>query len=658
MIPGAAELDAAVALQDSSLESSLPAHSHDESAQRRVLGRPLVLWDNDPRRGRLVIACCRRAAAAGVRAGMPIAGASELVNQRREQAPSQRSDHASHRTDHASHRSDHDRARESIQNTPSSPHQQQPSLAPKANSFDANKPTRFLPPVVLQHDPWLDQESLQKIATDLQQKITPQVAIETLDEKPWAGRSLHQPQSLLCEVTGITHLFGGEQGLLHATQKCLAKFGCVGRMAIADNAAAAWALAHYATQSRHRSGNESTEWFIAPPETTSQHLEPLSINALRIAPATANTLYRLGVEKISQLMALPRGGLAARLGETLVTRLSQALGEIDVPLQVHRAAAEDIASLELEYPSGDQKILADRVERLIKKVRTGLATRQRGALRITCRLALADLPPLTFEVGLFAPTLDVDHLTRLLVSAIEAKPLPAPVTHITVKVTLSGPLRSTQTALFEKESFTDGDDRDGDWIRNPAAARLIDALSGRLGRDAVTGILVNENPLPEKAVTTFPLTGNSVQQKQNQSRRLRKPRLYPTRSSPTRSMYETGIGFRQKSSMIPKRENPLRRPLILLTKPKTIKEHPIQPSHPVLNTNEIPSAFRCGGKIHRIVRHWGPERIESDWWQGDSIRRDYYRVETDQGHWWWIFRSLGRQTDHEHSSPWMLHGYF
>ncbi len=167
--------------------------------------------------------------------------------------------------------------------------------------------------------------------------------------------------------------------------------------------------------------------------------------------ATVETLARLGVTRIGQLLQLPRSGLAPRLGNHLVHRIAQALGEVDEPLAVHRTAAESRATHLLQYPTSDQRILADRVERLVKKVRAGLATRQRGALRMACRLDLADHPPLTFEIGLFAPTIDVAHLSGLIINRLESRKLPALVERLTLEVTLSGPLRSVQTSLFDDE---------------------------------------------------------------------------------------------------------------------------------------------------------------------------------------------------------------
>lgn len=48
----------------------------------------------------------------------------------------------------------------------------------------------------------------------------------------------------------------------------------------------------------------------------------------------------------------------------------------------------------------------------------------------------------------------------------------------------------------------------------------------------------------------------------------------------------------------------------------------------------------------------GPERIESGWWDGDDVRRDYYVVETSRGQRAWAFCAPGEV------GPFMLHGWF
>ncbi|MEH6501807.1 MAG: DNA polymerase Y family protein [Pseudoalteromonas distincta] len=48
----------------------------------------------------------------------------------------------------------------------------------------------------------------------------------------------------------------------------------------------------------------------------------------------------------------------------------------------------------------------------------------------------------------------------------------------------------------------------------------------------------------------------------------------------------------------------------------------------------------------------GPERIESGWWDGGDMRRDYYLVETRSGQRGWAYRPVGQ------GGPLWLHGWF
>ena len=48
----------------------------------------------------------------------------------------------------------------------------------------------------------------------------------------------------------------------------------------------------------------------------------------------------------------------------------------------------------------------------------------------------------------------------------------------------------------------------------------------------------------------------------------------------------------------------------------------------------------------------GPERIESGWWDGEPVRRDYYVLQTRNGQRAWAFTAPGER------GPFMLHGWF
>ena len=66
--------------------------------------------------------------------------------------------------------------------------------------------------------------------------------------------------------------------------------------------------------------------------------------------------------------------------------------------------------------------------------------------------------------------------------------------------------------------------------------------------------------------------------------------------------------------------------------------------------------FRYKGKLHTITRADGPERIEQEWWLQEGQHRDYYVVEDEEGHRYWLFRS--GHYEGSKSNHWFIHGFF
>jgi len=91
------------------------------------------------------------------------------------------------------------------------------------------------------------------------------------------------------------------------------------------------------------------------------------------------------------------------------------------------------------------------------------------------------------------------------------------------------------------------------------------------------------------------------------------------------------------------------RPLQLLPKPAPIEVTAPIPDYP-------PMLFRYKGLLHKIIKADGPERIEQEWWLQEGQHRDYYTVEDEEGHRYWIFRS--GHYDAAKSYQWFMHGFF
>jgi protein ImuB len=52
----------------------------------------------------------------------------------------------------------------------------------------------------------------------------------------------------------------------------------------------------------------------------------------------------------------------------------------------------------------------------------------------------------------------------------------------------------------------------------------------------------------------------------------------------------------------------------------------------------------------KVTIAYGPERIDTAWWQGVPIIRDYFIAYNPSGKWYWIYKTV--------DGKWYLHGVF
>lgn len=91
------------------------------------------------------------------------------------------------------------------------------------------------------------------------------------------------------------------------------------------------------------------------------------------------------------------------------------------------------------------------------------------------------------------------------------------------------------------------------------------------------------------------------------------------------------------------------RPVRLLALPQAVEVTAPIPDYPPMN-------FRYKGKLHKIMKADGPERIEQEWWLQEGQHRDYYLVEDEEGQRYWLFRS--GHYDAAKNYQWFIHGFF
>ena len=418
------------------------------------------------------------------------------------------------------------------------------------------------------------------------------------------------------DATGCTHLFGGEAGMLTAMVDRVRRLGFTARAAIADTPGAAWAIARF--------GPEAEVTVVAPGGTESA-LAELPVVALRIPPAANEGLCSLGLRCIGDLLALPRGPLAARFGKIVAGRLDQALGRTGEPISPLVPAPAHRERLALAEPIG----LRDDVERGLAYLLGALCRRlehgHAGVRRLDFALYRVDGSTARARVGTHHPARDPVHLARLFAEQLDGLDLGEGAEVLTLSAPEVEPLLPEQLFLSVRRGE---DNPSGGWREEADLAPLLDRLVNRLGRGSVTRLALGASHVPERASAEVPAVGAIPGPlAPPPGRGGRPPRLFP-------------------------------RPL------------PIDAVAPV--PDGPPVLFRWRRVVHRVAHAEGPERIAPEWWRTrlpwtspwQEATRDYYRVEDESGRRFWLYREglypTGGEAD-ETPPPaprWFIHGLF
>jgi protein ImuB len=205
--------------------------------------------------------------------------------------------------------------------------------------------------------------------------------------------------------------------------------------------------------------------------------------------------------------------------------------------------------------------------------------------------------------------------------------LAAEVDRVEIHVAVAGRLGERQGELFVDH-----------WSSDPhQLSLLVNRLSSRLGQEQVLRAELRASPVPERAVRFVSLTKGWLARSRAGTRQNSAPCARDGVARSRRSRSGLAQSHRSRSAQA-------NLPLLLHPAPQALEVVCVAPDGP-------PQFVWLENQRQRIVHHAGPERIETSWWRGPSVRRDYYRVALESGSHLWIFRRL---TDRR----WFLHGEF
>lgn len=460
----------------------------------------------------------------------------------------------------------------------------------------------------------------------------------------WAGKvspwvAAQQDNTLVIDLSGCAHLFGGEVGVTRLLEQDCVDMGLSLRVGLAETVGAAWALAHYADRragtlrngdaidqearaTRSRAGKRR-HWTrggaapellltarqsprIAPPGHMRQALGPLPVAALRLSADAQEGLVRLGLRRIEDVAGMPRAALAQRFGQEVGRRLDQALGREPEPISPAAPDQGFAVRLTLPDPIGQAEDIVAGLDRLLPPLGEKLAAAGRGARRVRMEILRSDHTRQSFELGLARPSADPARLRPLLLQKIEQVDAGFGIDVLRLEAVQTEPVQNRQHVKQMEAAQQD---------RHPGGATALDDLVGtlgaRIGLEAITRWHPADSHIPEKTATVLSVAW----------------------SKPNKSDW-------------PRAHAP--RPLTLFP-PEQVRA-PDSPS--------LPDQFRWRGRLFAVESASGPERLAPEWWLDDpnwrTGVRDYWQVETARGYRLWIYYAHGGGM----SSGWFCQGQF
>ena len=421
---------------------------------------------------------------------------------------------------------------------------------------------------------------------------------ETLERlAAWAGQftpmAAVESQGIVLEVASSVRLFGGHARLAAAVRQGVRELGFRASLGVAPTPLAARLFARAATQGLRARGCLAAKDLEA-------RLADLPLFLLDWPQKTLERLADLGILRVRDALALPAEGLARRFGPRIADSLARLVGRVADPRLPYVAPPRFRSRVELACEAEGVEALAFALKRMLVELEGALRGRGAGAQRIVLTLEHGRNARTPVVLEFASPEREADFILAIAREKLSRTALPGPTLalELAADALLERPSRAASWLPAEREQAIDRE-------------RLLERLAARLGRERVYGIALADDHRPERDWKKSESRGHAPFKARN-------PQVAE------KSLHQKW-GLSAVST----------RPVWLLKRPQRLI---VQQGMPTL---QGPLAIAAG-----------PERIESGWWDGDEVRRDYYVASNARGEAFWIFR------EHRDPSAWYVHGVF
>ncbi len=303
------------------------------------------------------------------------------------------------------------------------------------------------------------------------------------------------------------------------------------------------------------------------------------------------TLRAMGVTRLGELLRLPRAGLARRVGQAVVSDLDVALARAPAPRRAFVPRERFRARCDFDSEVDSVAELDRTLAPLIGRCAEFLRERQAGVQSLELRLRHRAAAATRVRLGLASVTGAQRRLQDVLTQRLRRLDLAAPVRAVEL---ICGPLCNLAAASLD--AFGGCGTAGG----RDTVLQLVERLRARLGENAVYGVAPLAEHRPEAA---------------------------------WRKVHELPPAPAAANRAGSADEERMPRPVWLLGEPLPLSAGTALPPR------------------QTMVLEQGPERIESGWWDGKGVARDYYVARQIHGARLWVFQE-------RHSKRWYVHGVF
>jgi len=413
---------------------------------------------------------------------------------------------------------------------------------------------------LLPRQPEQEQQSLQQLAL-LCYRFSPIITV-------------HSDCGLWLEISGCYQLFKGYDSLLQQLYSRLQAQGITATNGIGRNPLAAQLVCQ---------ADFETE--LPSTRQLQQRLLSTDLHHLKTSAKQQQIFKQLGLKTLGDLLALPRSALSRRFDAALMLYIAQLNN--DKPFNAPRFQPANSFRDLIQNPQGifNKENLLFPMKTLLQNLCHYLMARHCYCQEIEWRFEPLIGEPAQMRIQLSGSQNNWSSLLMLSRLQLERLELPRSIEQI---VLFSDQFIEAPKGRVNLDLF-------GDNSGAQQSNELIDSLNARLGIEALSQPVLNQDYLPEQASTL----------------------LAPGEQA------ETATSDRAKAPQ----------PVWLLTEPA-----PVQVRNQQLHWHQPLNIIS------------GPERLCGNWWQGEQ-QRDYYLACDNKGARYWLFREASNQR-------WFVHGLF